>query len=42
MAHRYMGFVRFRELKNGVLFSEIEAEADVLALIALDAIPKAR
>ncbi len=34
MAHRYMGFVRFRELKNGVLFSEIEAEADVLALIA--------
>lgn len=34
MAHRYMGFVRFRELKNGVLFSEIDAEADVLALIA--------
>lgn len=34
IAHRYMGFVRFRELKNGVLFSGIEAEADVLALIA--------
>lgn len=34
MAHRYMGFVRFRELNNGVLFSEIDAEADVLALIA--------
>lgn len=34
MAHRYMGFVRFRELKNGILFSRIEAEADILALIA--------
>lgn len=34
IAHRYMGFVRFRELKNGVLFSEIDAEADILALIA--------
>lgn len=34
IAHRYMGFIRFRELKNGVLFSEIDAEADVLALIA--------
>lgn len=34
IAHRYMGFVRFRELENGVLFSEIDAEADVLALIA--------
>lgn len=34
IAHRYMGFVRFRELENGILFSEIQAEADVLALIA--------
>lgn len=34
IAHRYMGFVRFRELANGVLFSRIDAEADVLALIA--------
>lgn len=33
IAHRYMGFVRFRELENGVLFSEIDAEADVLPLI---------
>lgn len=34
IVHRYMGFVRFRELSNGVLFSEIDAESDVLALIA--------
>lgn len=34
IAHRYMGFVRFQELENGVLFSKIDAEADVLALIA--------
>lgn len=34
IAHRYMGFVRFRELKSGVLLSVIDAEADVLALIA--------
>lgn len=34
IAHRYMGFVRFRELENGVLLSVIDAEADVLALIA--------
>ncbi len=34
IAHRYMGFVRFRELENKVLFSTIEAEADILALIA--------
>lgn len=34
IAHRYLGFVRFRELETGVLFSEIEAEADILALIA--------
>lgn len=32
-AHRYLGFVRFRELENGVLFSEIRAEANVLPLI---------
>lgn len=29
-----MGFVRFSELKNGVLFSEIEAENQVLPLLA--------
>lgn len=34
IAHRYMGFLRFRELENGVLISEMDAEADVLALIA--------
>lgn len=34
ITHRYLGFVRFRELENKVLFSEIAAEADVLALIA--------
>lgn len=34
IAHRYMGFVRFRETKRGILVSEINAEADVLALIA--------
>jgi len=34
IAHRYKGFVRFRELENGVLFSEISAEVDVLSLIA--------
>lgn len=34
IAHRYMGFVHFRELQNGALLSEIDAEADVLALIA--------
>lgn len=32
-AHRYLGFVRFREMKNGVLFSEIQAENYVLPLI---------
>ncbi len=32
-AHRYMGFVRFRELENGVLFSEISSEHHVLSLI---------
>ena len=34
IAHRYMGFVRFRELENGVLFARIAAEADILSLIA--------
>ena len=34
MAHQYTGFVRFRELENGVLLSEIDAEADILSLIA--------
>lgn len=33
-AHRYMGFVRFRELQNGALLSEIDSDTDVLALIA--------
>lgn len=32
-AHRYLQFVRFRELKNGVLFSEIHAENQILPLI---------
>ncbi len=32
-AHRYYQFVRFRELENGVLFSEIQAENQVLPLI---------
>ncbi|MDO4324389.1 MAG: TIGR03915 family putative DNA repair protein, partial [Lachnospiraceae bacterium] len=32
-AHRYFQFVRFRELKNGVMFSEIQAEHQVLPLI---------
>ena len=32
-AHRYIQFVRFRELENGVLFSEIQAENYVLPLI---------
>ncbi len=34
IAHRYMGFVRFRELNTGLLFSEIDPEADILSLIA--------
>lgn len=34
IAHRYMGFVRFRETERGLLVSEIDPEADVLALIA--------
>lgn len=32
-AHRYEGFVRFREIEGGILFSEIEAENQVLPLI---------
>lgn len=32
-AHRYLEFVRFRELAGGVLFSEIQAEHQVLPLI---------
>lgn len=32
-AHRYLQFVRFRELENGVLFSEIKPENQVLPLI---------
>lgn len=32
-AHRYLQFVRFRELENGVLFSEIQAENQVLPLV---------
>lgn len=32
-AHRYLGFVRFRELQNKVLFSEIRPENQVLPLI---------
>ena len=32
-AHRYLQFVRFRELESGVLFSEIQAENYVLPLI---------
>lgn len=32
-AHRYLQFVRFRELASGVMFSEIHAENQVLPLI---------
>ena len=32
-AHRYLGFVRFRELESGVLFSEIQSENYILPLI---------
>lgn len=34
LADHYMGFVRFRELKNGALLSEIDPDADLLALLA--------
>lgn len=33
-AHHYMGFVRFRELKNRILYSEIEPKNHVLPIIA--------
>ena len=33
-AHHYMGFIRFAELKNSVLYSEIEPKNHVLPLIA--------
>lgn len=32
-AHRYLQFLRFRELKNGVLFAKIHPENQVLSLI---------
>ena len=33
-AHHYMGFVRFKELMNGILYSEIEPKNHVLPIIA--------
>ena len=33
-AHHYMGFVRFQELKNGILYSEIEPKNHVLPIIS--------
>lgn len=33
-AHQYKGFVRFKELKNGILLSEIEPKSQVLTCIA--------
>ncbi len=33
-AHRYMGFVRFEELENGVLYAQIEPVCAVLPLLA--------
>ena len=33
-AHSYMGFVRFKELKNHILYSEIEPKNHVLPIIA--------
>ena len=32
--HRFYGFVRFREIGNGVLFSEIQPENNILELLA--------
>ena len=32
--HRFYGFVRFREIGSGVLFSEIQPENDILELLA--------
>lgn len=33
-AHHYMGFVRFQELQNGILYSEIEPKNHILPVIA--------
>ncbi|MDD2583133.1 MAG: TIGR03915 family putative DNA repair protein [Desulfuromonadaceae bacterium] len=33
-AHKYKGFVRFREVEAGFLYSRVEPQADILALIA--------
>ena len=33
-AHKYKGFVRFREVEAGFLYAQIEPEADILAFIA--------
>jgi probable DNA metabolism protein len=33
-AHKFKGFVRFRELREGILYAQIEPEADILSLIA--------
>ena len=33
-AHKYKGFVRFREVEAGFLYAKIEPEADILAFIA--------
>lgn len=33
-AHRFMGFVRFRELSGNILYAEIRPENDILPLIA--------
>jgi probable DNA metabolism protein len=33
-AHKYKGFVRFREVESGFLYAQIEPEADILPFIA--------
>lgn len=33
-AHRFLQFVRFRELENGILFSEIEPKSHIIAMVA--------
>jgi len=33
-AHKYKGFVRFRDLEAGFLYAQIEPQADILSLIA--------
>jgi len=33
-AHRYKGFVRFRELEEGLLYARIEPEADIVRFLA--------